>query len=74
MSAAINGSVTADHSRSPQSTLCYMGTQRNTVGSLFICALLHNFGLTLPFRGVITGAFYNVSACNAHKVRIIHVS
>ena len=26
-----------------------MGTQRNTVGSLFICALLYNFGLTLPW-------------------------
>jgi len=50
-----------------------LGTQHNTVGSLFICALLYNFGLTLPFGGVITGVFYNVSACNAHKVWIIHV-
>ena len=48
-----------------------MGTQRNTVGSLFI--LLYNFGLTLPFGGVITGVFYEISACNAHKVWIIHV-
>jgi len=50
-----------------------MGTQRNTVGSLFICAVLCNFELTLPFGGVTTGVFYNVSACNAHKVWIIHV-
>jgi len=47
-----------------------MGTHRNTVGSLFVCALLYNFGVTLPFGGVITGAFCNVSACNAHKVWI----
>jgi len=50
-----------------------METQRNTVGSLFICALLYNFWLTLQFGGVITGVFYNVSACNAHKVCVIHV-
>jgi len=50
-----------------------MGTQRNTVGSLFICAVLCNFKLTLPFGGVITGMFYNVSACNAHKVDNTHV-
>jgi len=50
-----------------------MGTQRNIVGSLFICAVLYNFGLTLLFGGVITGVFYSVSACNAHKVWIIHV-
>ena len=53
--------------------LLLVGPQRNTVGSLFICALLYNFGLTLPFGGVITGVFYDVSACNAHKVWIIHV-
>jgi len=45
-----------------------MGTQCNTVGSLFICALLYNFGLTLQFGGVITGMVYNVSARNAHGV------
>jgi len=50
-----------------------MGTQRNTVGSLFICAVLYNFRLTLPFGGVITGVFYNISAYNAQKVWIIHV-
>jgi len=50
-----------------------MGTQRNTVGSIFTCVALYNFGLTLPIGGVITGVFYNVSACNAHKVWIIHV-
>ena len=69
----------SENRRQPQITAGHivldgeLGTQRNTVGSLFICALLYNFGLTLPFGGVITGVFYNVSACNAHKLWIIHV-
>jgi len=66
----------SENRRQPQITAGYSvldGTQHKTVGSLFICALLYNFGLTLPFDGVITCMFYSVSACNAHKVWVIHV-